>query len=63
MPKISRTPLNCPRMAYKLQEVAAMLGVSANTVRRLVQRKLLRPLRHTRHLLFSAEEVQRFLNN
>ncbi len=50
------------RVAFKLKETAQMLGISDNTVRRLAARKLLRPLRYTRHLLFSAQEIERFLH-
>ena len=51
------------RIAFKLKETAQMLGISVNTVRRLVARKLLRPLRYTRHHLFSAQEIERFLHD
>ena len=51
-----------PRGALKLKEAAEYLGgVSQITVRRLVERGLLKPNRATRHLLFSVAELDRFL--
>ena len=48
--------------AYKLAEACQYLGgLSQITVRRLVERGLLRPCRATRHLLFSVSELDRFL--
>ena len=52
-----------PRLAYKLSETAEMLGLCENTVRRLVDRKLLRPLKATRHLLFADDEIRRFVRD
>ena len=49
------------KMAFKLAETAAALSVSEITVRRLVERGLLKPNRATRHLLFSRQEILRFL--
>ena len=51
-----------PRGALKLKEAAEYLGgVSQITVRRLVERGLIKPNRATRHLLFPVEELNRFL--
>ena len=52
-----------PRAAFKLKETAEMLGVSENTVRRLIERKLIHPLRYTRHMLFSVGEIERFVRD
>lgn len=49
------------KMAYKLPEVAVLLGLSEITVRRLVSRGLLRPIRAVRHLMFARTEILRFL--
>ena len=49
------------KLAYKLSETAAALSVSEITVRRLATRGLLKPCRSVRHLLFSREEIIRFL--
>ena len=46
----------------KLKSAAQYLGgLSVPTMHRLVQRGLLRPNRVLRHLLFSREELDRFL--
>lgn len=48
--------------AYKLAAACRYLGgLSPITVRRLVERGLLRPNRAVRHLLFSRAELDRFL--
>jgi excisionase family DNA binding protein len=53
--------LNSMRMAFSIKEVAEILGVSDKTVRRLINRKLLRPSRALRHLLIPKKEIERFL--
>jgi len=50
-----------PRLALSMQEVADALGVSYQTVYRLVKRGLLRPCGSLRHHLFTPDEVQRYL--
>jgi excisionase family DNA binding protein len=46
----------------KLKEARQYLGgLSTPTIHRLIQRGLLRPNRSLRHLLFSREELDRFL--
>lgn len=50
-----------PRMAYSIREAAEMLGVSEKSVRRLIDRRLLRPSRALRHLLIPKKEIERFL--
>lgn len=49
------------RKAYNIKEVAAQLGVSTVSIRRAVARGLIKPMRHFRHLLFSVEEIERFV--
>ena len=49
------------RMAFSVRETAEILGVSDKTVRRLIDRKLLRASRALRHLLISKKEIERFL--
>jgi len=49
------------RGALKLKPAADYLSVSPITVRRLVDRGLLKPNRATRHLLFPVSELDRFL--
>ncbi len=50
------------RLALSVRETAGILGVSEKTVRRLVNRKLLRASRALRHLLIPTKEIQRFLD-
>jgi excisionase family DNA binding protein len=50
------------RGALKLKPAAHYLSVSEITVRRLVERGLLKPNRATRHLLFPLTELDRFLS-
>ena len=48
--------------ALKLKEARQYLGgLSTPTIHRLIKRGLLRPNRALRHLLFSCEELDRFL--
>jgi excisionase family DNA binding protein len=47
--------------ALKLKPAAKRLSLSVPTMYRLVKRGLLKPNRATRHLLFSVEELDRFL--
>ena len=48
--------------AFKLKRAAEYLGgLSIPTMHRLIQRGLLRPNRSLRHVLFSREELDRFL--
>ena len=47
--------------AVKTKEAARRLSVTPKTIRSLVKRGLLKPNRSTRHLLFSDEELERFL--
>ena len=52
-----------PQLAYKLKDAAALLGVSTVTMRRAIQRGLIRPSRAFRHVLISADELNRFLKS
>jgi excisionase family DNA binding protein len=54
------TPV-APRLAYSVKEAAEILGVSEKTVRRLIDRRLLRVSRAIRHLLIPRRELERFL--
>lgn len=49
------------RMAFSIQETAQILGVSDKTVRRLIDRKLLRASRAIRHFLIPKKKIERFL--
>jgi excisionase family DNA binding protein len=50
-----------PRLALNVKETAAVLGVSVPSVRRLIERGLLKPNRALRVLRISAAEIERFL--
>lgn len=49
------------RLALSVKETAESLGVREKTVRRLIQRRLLRATRALRHLLIPKTELERFL--
>jgi len=51
------------RLAYNLQEVAIMLGLSYMTVWRLTRRGLLRTLPALRHKIATKTELDRFLQS
>ena len=47
--------------AFKLREAANLLSISRPTLRRLIERGLIRPMRVVRHILISDEELRRFM--
>lgn len=49
------------RLAFSVKEAAEILGVSEKTIRRLINRRLLRASRALRHLLIPRKEIERFL--
>lgn len=55
------TPSTLPRLAYTMQETAALLGVSYITIHRLLKRGLLKSSTALRHKLIPMTEIQRFL--
>jgi excisionase family DNA binding protein len=52
-----------PRLAYTVKETAQMLGISEKSVRRLIDRGLLRTSKALRHLLIPRSEIERFLRD
>jgi excisionase family DNA binding protein len=50
-----------PRLALKIREAAAALGVSESTIRRLIARGEIRASRKLRHPLIPSSELDRFL--
>jgi excisionase family DNA binding protein len=52
-----------PRLAYRVKETAQMLGISEKSVRRLIDRGLLRTSKALRHLLIPRHEIERFLRD
>lgn len=57
----SAEPLH-PRLAYKIKEAAEVVGVSQATIRRAIQRGILRPCRAFRHPLIPAEQLVAMIN-
>ena len=49
-----------PRLFYTVKEAAIELNVSPITVRRLIQRGLLRPNKAIRHLRIAKEQINEF---
>lgn len=49
------------RLALSVRETASVLGVSEKTIRRLIDRRLLRVSRSLRHILIPRSEIERFL--
>jgi hypothetical protein len=59
--ELGNPPINA--VALKLKPAAKYLGnLSVPTMHRLVKRGLLKPNRKLRHLIFTLEELDRFLN-
>jgi excisionase family DNA binding protein len=48
------------RLTLKVPEAAAILGVNPQTVRRLIERGLIKAIHATRHPLIPVSEIQRF---
>jgi hypothetical protein len=48
------------RGALKLKDAADYLSVSPVSMRRLIQRGLIKPIRSIRHILISVRELNRF---
>lgn len=51
------------KLAFDIKETASMIGVSVTSVRRLVERGLLRPSRALGKQIFSRKEIERFLED
>jgi hypothetical protein len=50
-----------PRISYKINEAAQICGVSPITIRRAIERGLLKPSRAFRHPLIPADQLQRLI--
>lgn len=50
------------KLAFKIAEVAAILGISESSVRRAIKSGDLRAVRKLRHILIPATEIERFLS-
>jgi excisionase family DNA binding protein len=49
--------------AFKLKDAATILGIAPSTIRRLIQRGMLKPCMAVRHVLIPGSEIDRLLNN
>ena len=56
---IERPPL--PRLSYKINEAAKILGVAPITIRRAISRGLLKPCRAFRHPLIPADQLKKLI--
>jgi excisionase family DNA binding protein len=62
MPPESSNGINInTKLAFTTEEAAALLSISEKTLYRLRARGLIRPMLATRHLLWPAKELQRFI--
>ena len=62
-PSIAEKSRPLPRLAYTMQETAAILGVSYITVHRLIRRGLIKSSAALRTKLIPATEIERFLKS
>lgn len=51
------------KLLFKLKEASALLGVSTASLRRAIQRGLIKPVRAFRHVLISRAELERFIDS
>jgi len=56
-------PGTVPRLAFSIRETAQMLGVCEKSVRRLIERGLLKTSRALRHHRVTRQEIERFLKD
>jgi excisionase family DNA binding protein len=57
------TNINSPaKRAVKISEAAGLLGVSESSIRRLISRGILKPIRVLRHLLIPLKQLDALLN-
>jgi excisionase family DNA binding protein len=49
------------RMAYKINEAAQLIGVSDNSIRRLIERGQLKAIGSLRHILIPHSAIEEFL--
>ena len=62
-PELPEAGGRLPRLAYTVKETAEILGISANTVYRLLYRGLLRSSLALRSKLIAKSEIERFLKD
>lgn len=49
------------RLSYKISEAATALGVSPASIRRLIARGIIKPVRILRHVLVPASELRKIV--
>jgi excisionase family DNA binding protein len=54
--------LNAPRLSFKISEAADLTGLSQASIRRAIERGLLRPCRAFRHVLIPADQLRELIN-
>jgi excisionase family DNA binding protein len=54
-------PTRAPIGALKIKDAAKYLGISSISVRRLIERGLIKPNRALRHVIIPLSELTRFL--
>jgi len=54
-------PTKLPRLAYSIKETAKIIGVSEKSVRRLIDRGILKSSKALRHIRITHAEIERFL--
>lgn len=59
-PAVGTSP-ELPRMAYSIDETAAILGLSVTTIRRLVARGRLRTIPGIRHRIIPRAQIEKLL--
>lgn len=52
-----------PKVGYTRDEAAKMLGISVESLTRLAARGLIKPSRALRRLIYSVEEMERFMKD
>ena len=50
------------RIAVSVNEAAAMINVSSKSIRRLIDRELLKPCRALRHLRIPVAQLEKLIN-
>jgi len=48
------------RVLFDIFETAEMIGRSPKAVRRLIEKRLINPVRHDRRIFFNIQEINRF---
>lgn len=60
-PKPKDNILLSGRMAYKINEASGLIGVSDNSIRRLIERGQLKAIGSLRHILIPHSAIEEFL--